>query len=60
MRGILFLQACLAIALYSSITMGLAALSQLWLGLSLLVLAAFLSVYHFGLKEKRFILFRFH
>jgi hypothetical protein len=60
MGGILFLQACLAIALYFSMTIGSSTLSQLWLGLNLLVLAALLSVYHFGLKQKRFILFRFH
>jgi hypothetical protein len=57
--GILIIQFSLVIALYNSMIMGLASLSQLWLGLNLLVLAAFLSVYQFGLKQRKFVLFQF-
>ncbi|GEM_PF-3778830 len=57
--GILIIQASLVIAFYNSMIAGLASLSQFWLGLNLLVLAAFLSVYQFGLKQRKFVLFEF-
>jgi len=59
MLGILIIQVSLVIAFYNSISMGVSTLSQLWLGLNLLVFAAFLSVYQFGLKKRKFILFQF-
>jgi len=58
--GILAIQVPLVILFYNSMTMGLFSLSQLWLGLNLFVFAAFLSVYQFGLKKRKFILIQFH
>jgi len=59
MLGILAIQILLVILFYNSMTMGFPFLSQLWLGLNLFVFAAFLSVYQFGLKKRKFILFQF-
>ncbi|HXV66923.1 MAG TPA: hypothetical protein VD731_06855 [Nitrosopumilaceae archaeon] len=59
LAGILVIESVLLIALYHSLMYGLASMSQLWIGLILLVLGAFLSVHQFGLKQKKFTLFEF-
>ena len=51
MLGIIPLQFFLIIAFYNSMTAGLTALSEFWLGVNLLVFAALLGVYRYGIKK---------
>ena len=60
MLGVFLIQVLLVIKFYTSIAAGVPAFSQLWLGLNFLVCAAFLSIYQFGLKKRKFILYQSH